>query len=471
MRKKIKILFLAADPVNVVYRPRLGAELREIAREIEMVQNQDLFQLESEFAVRTGDLQRTLLKHRPDVVHFSGHGGIEGIFLEDDSGHKKSVSREALADLFEILKDRIGLRVVFLNACYTQYQLEAFKDIIDFTIGMKEPVIDAAAMTFAAAFYRALAYDYSVETAFKLARNELIIGGLANQDTPILYIKNGADSSRSLFDSNSLATGQSRNGQELSQPPDPIIENSVCLWIHGWVRRIYDRLPAIELDWTKYFDRNLRHIADQEIWNRHLYPDLRHAKSEFDGQVKGSFIDIRGKLPLTANLAVGAAFPEVGGYTLRAEQPTQGRTVLWRSDSQPSDRRFKVVAKKRREEPSGNDVLIALSITGIALREVTELYEQQSNNFDAMLYLEPDNGPGDGALHSDQDAVALAIHAKELIRNLKNEYNSLRTHIVLYAPAAYCIFLGQRLNALGEIVTYERTRDGQYKPSLTIHTG
>lgn len=469
MSKKTKILFLAADPVNVGYRPRLGAELRDIAREIDLTSSRDLFEMQSEWAVRIADLQRALMEHKPDIVHFSGHGGIEGIFLEDDSGNKKAVSKEALADLFDILKGNI--RVVFLNACYTQYQLEAFKEIIDFTIGMKDPVADAAAIEFAAAFYRALAYSYPVEVAFKLAVNQLRLAGLPNQDTPVLYKKSGVDASKPLFDQNSQASLQSGNGQDLIPQHNPAQDDSACIWIHGWARRIYDRLPTVELDWTKYFDREPRAIPDQETWNHHLYDDLREAKKELDKHPKGSFIDVRGKLPLTANLAIGAFFPEVGGYTIRAEQPTQGRTVLWRSDSELSSRRFKITSKKRSTDARGKDVLIALSITGNALREVTDLYEQQSEDFAAMLYAEPDNGSGDGALQSDADAVALAIHAKEIIRACKQEYNSSRTHIVLYAPAAYCLFLGQRLNALGEIVTYERTSNGGYKPSVTIRTG
>jgi hypothetical protein len=464
---KITILFLASDPANVGYRPRLGAELRDIANEIELTVNRDLFQLESELAVRPRDLQGAIMRHYPDIVHFSGHGGMEGIFLEDDSGNKKAVSKEALAQLFEIFKDNI--HVVFLNACYTQSQIEAFRETIDFTIGMKEPVADEAAMKFAGAFYRALAYNYPVEMAFKLAVNQLTIDDLPNQDTPVLYIKNGVDATKSFFNPNCHTLSQPRSTQELGQPHNTIQENFACIWIHGWVKRIYDRLPSAELDWTKYFDRASRVIPDQETWDCHLYPELRDAKRELDKQ--GSFIDLRGKLPLTATLAIGAFFPEVGGYTLRAEQPTHGRTSLWRSDSEPSGRRFKVMSKKRSIDFSGNDVLIALSITGTALREVSDLYEQRSENFAAMLYAEPDNGPGDGALRSDGDAVALAIHAKELIRACKQEYNPSRVHLVVYAPAAYCLFLGQRLNALGEIATYERTLDEGYKPSVTIQTG
>lgn len=43
--------------------------------------------------------------------------------------------------------------------------------------------------------------------------------------------------------------------------------------------------------------------------------------------------------------------------------------------------------------------------------------------------------------------------------------------MVLYVPATLCLFLGQRLNALGEVVTYERTVHGGYQPSVMLRTG
>jgi hypothetical protein len=469
MSKKIKILFLAADPVDVGYRPRTQTEFRDISNEIKRAANRDRFQLESEWAVRTWDLQDALMKHRPDIVHFSGHGAIEGIVLENEAGNKKIVPIEALAQLFGLFKDCV--RVIFLNACYTQFPLEPMKETIDLTIGMKEPVADAAAIKFSVAFYRALVYGYSVEMAFKLAKNQLELDDLPNQDTPIFFTKSGVDASRPLFESDYSGSGPSGIGQEVSLPTDSFLKKSQCIWIHGWVKRIYDRLPAVELDWTKYFNRTPRETPDHETWIRHLYPELSEAKKELDKLVNGTFIDIRGKLPLTATLAVGAFFPGVGGYTLRAEQPTNGRTTFWRSDAEPTTRRFKIVNKKVTSNPQGNDVLIALSITGAALREVIGLHEQQSEKFAALLYAEPDSGPGEDALHSDGDAVALAKHAKEIIRSCIQEYDASRIHLVVYAPAAYCLFLGQRLNALGEIVTYERTSDRGYKPSVILQTG
>lgn len=194
MAKKTKILFLAANPVDAGYKPRLDKELREIKAEIRRAEQRDLIDLESEWAVTTDDLHAYLLEHRPAVVHFSGHGsGDEGIILEDNEGRMKPIGNRALAGLFEILKDNI--RIVILNACYSKIQIEAFAHTIDYTVGMSQPVEDKSAIVFSAAFYRALAYGRPVKQAFDLAVNQILLEGFAGSETPVLLIREGVDAS------------------------------------------------------------------------------------------------------------------------------------------------------------------------------------------------------------------------------------------------------------------------------------
>ena len=62
------------------------------------------------------------------------------------------------------------------------------------------------------------------------------------------------------------------------------------------------------------------------------------ARQHLADRPDGTFIDFRGKLPLSTVLAVGFRFPEAGGYRFRTEQPTWGETFLWHSDVGPSGR-------------------------------------------------------------------------------------------------------------------------------------
>ena len=461
MNKKIKILFLAADPKNLG-RLGLGKEYREIKQEIKLRSSEDNIEVVSEWAVTTRELLWAIDTHKPDIVHFSGHAGEDGIVLEDEFRKGHTVPIEALANLFEMYRDNV--RLVFLNACFTKIAAQAFKQTIDFAIGLEVEVGDAAAITFASTFYGGLSSGHPVKRSFEMAKTLLGLNASSDKDNYKLSIKKSVNTSKPFLNRASRRESTRAPGRKISEP-------QVCLWVHGWVKRLYDRLPTVELDWTEYFGRERRQVPEQEVWDLTLYPDLQLAKKRLDSLDKAAFIDFRGKLPLTALLALGAKFPRVGGYRFRAEQPIRSKTVLWSSDATPSKRRFKIVSEKKRGDGGGQGVLIALSITGSAKKEVTDLYDQQPETFSAMVYAEPDNGTGDGALRSDKDAVALSDYAMNLIHGCKVENKDSQIHLVVYAPAAYCLFLGQRLNALGKIVTYERSIDGGYKRSVTLQTG
>jgi hypothetical protein len=183
----IKILFLAANPSDTT-RLRLDAEIRHIDQALRQAEFRDRFILEQHWAVRVADIQSLLLRHKPDIVHFSGHGGTSSeIILEDDTGHSHPVPIRALSRLFSLMKDNI--RCVVLNACYSQQQAKAIAEHIDCVIGMSEAIGDSAAISFATAFYQALAYGKDVQTAFELGCNQVDLERLNQQDIPKLLAK------------------------------------------------------------------------------------------------------------------------------------------------------------------------------------------------------------------------------------------------------------------------------------------
>jgi hypothetical protein len=194
MTDPVKILFLSANPKNIT-RIRLDEEVREVDEKIQMGEYRDQLALIPHFAVRPGDLQLTLLRHKPHILHFSGHGSpTEGIILEDSSGQTKLVSIDALASLFSAIKD--NLRIVVLNACYSGVQAEGISQIIDFTIGMKKEIGDHSAIVFSAAFYRGLTFGRSVQESFDLGINALLLEGIPESQTPTLLTKQGANAAQ-----------------------------------------------------------------------------------------------------------------------------------------------------------------------------------------------------------------------------------------------------------------------------------
>lgn len=182
--EKIRILFLTANPTNT-NRLRLDEESRAIDQALRRAEFRDRFELDQFQAVRVGDLQDCLLRFKPHIVHFSGHGSEAGeILLQDSSGASRAVSERALGRLFSVLKDNI--RCVVLNACYSKIQAEAIANHIDSVVGMSTAIGDEAAISFSAAFYQALAYGRSLRTAFELACIQIDMEDIPEDEIPNL---------------------------------------------------------------------------------------------------------------------------------------------------------------------------------------------------------------------------------------------------------------------------------------------
>jgi hypothetical protein len=191
MAEMIKILFLAAQP-NDAGRLRLDEEYHDIDRMLRGGTRRDSFQLVSQFAVRPDELQEALLRHEPHIVHFAGHGtDSEEVVLVDDSGASRPVSKNALARLFEILKDNV--RIVLMNACYSKPQAEAISSTVDYAIGTSKSVGDRAAIAFSAGFYQALSFGRSVSEAFELGKNNMELLRHPGSDAPALLLREGVD--------------------------------------------------------------------------------------------------------------------------------------------------------------------------------------------------------------------------------------------------------------------------------------
>lgn len=237
------------------------------------------------------------------------------------------------------------------------------------------------------------------------------------------------------------------------------------LWIHGWSRQGFDLPPTVELDWTEHFDITKRRIPAQEVWSQVLFPDLVKAKTELS---QHRFIDFRGKLPLTALLAVGHTFSEVADYTFRTAQPTRGEIFLWRSNEPPTGRKF--ITEEKTSAGTGSEVIVAFSIVGDAQPATQPLQKRLGGRLKACIFAVPDSGWGGDAIASGGDATAFAHQAKELLKRARSHYQATKIHLIVYTPASFCLFLGQKLSALGTIVTYESTGANDYQESVILET-
>jgi nucleoside phosphorylase len=218
---KHTILFVAANPLGTD-RLALDREAHAIQAELERSGHRDQFELVTRWATQPLDLLRELRKLRPSVVHFSGHGGLtvpctiptgepsrqdvvtapsapgderdRGLFFEGSDGRAQRVSTTALSDTFRAAGSSV--KVVVLNACYSEPQAKALATHVDCVVGMGGWFSEAAARSFAIGFYGGLGERESVAVAYDQGCAAIGLEGEAEADRPRLKVRSGVDATQ-----------------------------------------------------------------------------------------------------------------------------------------------------------------------------------------------------------------------------------------------------------------------------------
>ncbi|MFE4108666.1 SAVED domain-containing protein [Almyronema epifaneia] len=234
------------------------------------------------------------------------------------------------------------------------------------------------------------------------------------------------------------------------------------IWLHGWSRYRADNGTAdFNLDWNAHYDKSSSTYPTLGKWDSKLAPDLMKLKRSVDEAFSSQIIEFRNTLPLAPVVAVGHVFQQTSHYKLKIKQGEE----IWQSYGlSRSTLRFEI---KEAQGKPGSNLAIGFGITGDAWPMMQKLMQAPVFPLDATVYLQIPE-PGSVAI-DNADAIALAVQAKDMIRNYKHEYNADCIHLIIFAPAAYALFLGHYLNRLGEIIVYEFISD-RYQPVVRINT-
>jgi hypothetical protein len=191
MTEQIVILLLAANPDGTACL-RVDREIKKIEQGLRLAEQRGCFVFKTCQAVTVPDLRRAMQQHRPQIVHFSGHGeGAAGLCFESEQGKIQFVQDEALAVFFSLFAAEV--RCVVLNACYSEVQAEAIARHVDYVIGMSYSITDQAAIAFSVAFYESLGNRESIESAYKFACAEIALLGLKEEHIPKLIRRHAAE--------------------------------------------------------------------------------------------------------------------------------------------------------------------------------------------------------------------------------------------------------------------------------------
>ena len=175
-----------SDVQEEVLRPQrlaLEVEAQQIKETIRRNSDSGQFNVETEWAVSATALREAILRHKPHIVHVSGHGIKSGELLLIEEGILKPMPQKGLLDLIKALEETISL--VVLNACYTASTAESLAEIVGCAVGMQGPIDDRLAVEFAEAFYSAIAFNQSYRKAFEVGNSGITSMSVSGQGKPI----------------------------------------------------------------------------------------------------------------------------------------------------------------------------------------------------------------------------------------------------------------------------------------------
>lgn len=243
-------------------------------------------------------------------------------------------------------------------------------------------------------------------------------------------------------------------------------EPAINLDVHNWTIEKYDREADYVVDWSTFFERETRKVPPTAVWNDKLLPEIHALKKTLLTESDTRLIRLRGKNTLTTGIALGAAFPQNGGWTFEIPQPPL--PAPWRSDAVPVAS-YPLKMEEAIENRRGDSIAYVFNIKGNALRDVREYITESALSVKAIIAVEPAGSSGALSIADDREAVSLALGARDELHKALTRHKVRITHLFFYGPFALSVFVGQLLAAIGRVQLYE-FQDPGYVPSAGLKT-
>jgi hypothetical protein len=180
-----KILFLSANPKKDI---NIDEEINRLNRVLDAARQREYIEIKYRPAVRIDDMLKVVSDFSPNILHFAGHGGEEGIFIMKDDKEMTRMPTAALNMLCDMHKGH--LQCVILNACFSAEIATTISQNGMYVVGMNEEVGNKASIEFTNGFYLGVGQGKAYEDAYNYALITLMTNGASYAHTPELW-KNG----------------------------------------------------------------------------------------------------------------------------------------------------------------------------------------------------------------------------------------------------------------------------------------
>jgi hypothetical protein len=228
----------------------------------------------------------------------------------------------------------------------------------------------------------------------------------------------------------------------------------------------------LAFDWQPRFDG--RH-ATAPTWERALLPSLRTVAEAVPRLHPGRAVVARGQACLPALVALGAAFLEPREVHLIWQQHMRdsGDVQNWslRCPAEESGFGIEVVS----QDATAEDIGVCVTFRNTVHQAVKRGQESDDiPRFRAVVDASLPEGhstmiDSPGKARGAVSKVAQGIHAAQA------EYPAVgKLHLFMDAPAGFAVMLGQKLNGMGPIQTYEHEQIdgiGRYVPATLLYPG
>jgi len=198
-RVRLKIALLVTNPDSRASL-QTGIEARYIDEGIRLESKAGEVDLKVVLAPTLDTLLDTLNSYRPDVIHFSGHGGGRTLLFDNE---KAGNDGGTVLD-FDMIARVVGAtsatpKLLVLVACDTLDGADRFLDTIPVVVAMGDAIDDEAACEFSRRFYRSLSAGATIANSLGQAKLILESKGYPDASLPTLVTRDKKIAQRGLL--------------------------------------------------------------------------------------------------------------------------------------------------------------------------------------------------------------------------------------------------------------------------------
>jgi len=162
IQKKVKVLLMASNPKGGDFL-RMNKEFKRI-KDL-LGSNRDLFEVEYELEVTRTDLHKKIMDYKPNIVHFTGHGDDNVIYLSNPDDTPDAV--ENLDEVINNFSKSQNIDCVLINSCNSHEIVKGIDSNYTKAIGTLTDIYDIDALRFSEGFYLYLSQGYSITDSYK----------------------------------------------------------------------------------------------------------------------------------------------------------------------------------------------------------------------------------------------------------------------------------------------------------------